>query len=649
MGDYMGGKGAKLPVPEGGFSEEQKRLWEQVDIIQRDLEMRPFGQPYSRSHGGVDKKTGEEVPYRDIEKRKDDLLRDEKGRILSPEEKMMIAEGWGRPCDMTSKDGAWCVNANVGIRTHGDDALHIVLVETKGKPWRTEKTYDDKTRELGETRRWEYHVSRKGQDAGKEENVLKVPVFSMAGPGLLCDIGNKGSTYTSDGTTTKNFQPQKVQRHADDLEVIVPRAAGMGDCLVVTGRDSFEAFSSRKGYTGCTITVPKGSIDHVRRGHTSNHIQLRGAGDNWSELIYISGLTAEQAEDNKKQFKDSLYAINPMPQDEVTFREGADGKADAKLSVPALDGGSPIPESAEVRINGNTGTGASVHIGNQCIKAPPQGFNNNVLSAWSSPPIWVHGPGEKGSIDLSGLDGRIVIGGGGHILTSQKKPNVWWYAEVILAGGSKEQKAVYTIEVPQFEDPKLKLDLVREKADRQDLHLRRYPMPPYQTIPLQYPDGSTVQIGQTENDVISIRGDHIEVRIKEGEKITPVYDSDKPELNSKTGILTSGMMVGGAMLMLDRDRDGQGAQAEPSRRQFLGGTAALAAGAGLAALIGSHDSGPAANARVEESAVRSHDPVAASVSELFPDARVLGNGRIAMQNRPHAHTAPGHSGSAMCL
>lgn len=618
---------------QDSLSEEQKRLWQQVEVIQRDIEFRPSGQAAKRSPDGVDKKTGEPIKYKDWKARKDDLLRDDKGRVLAPEEFIMLKESWGRTVAEQPKDGTWKFNANIGIRTRGDDALNIVLVETKrnpplgkedqfGKPWRE-----------GEDRRWEYQISRKGTDATKPENVLKIPVMNAFGPGLFADIGNAGSTYTTRNYTGKNFQPQKVTRSADNIEIIMPPPAGMGVALAIVDRDPFEAFAGKKAIRGGTIVVPDNSTEHVIKGYRSVVASLAGPGDNWAEISLTGGIEDDGA--TQKAREGTLYAAPAMPQDELKWIEkNHDPRVQKRmqyLNVAPIDAGSVIPEGASITIEGNTGNGATIKINDKTIAIPPHSSGNG-YNAWNSPPVWLQGPGNKGTIDIGGLDGRIVIGGGGTIVTSQKPIKNWWYSDVILAGGSKDKKAVYTIEIPQFEDEKLKLDFLGKTGGR-EFRLERYPMPPESTIPLVYPDGKTVNKQQTENDLISIRGDHIEVRVKEGDKVRTVYDSDKPEINKQSGVFRqNGLSFGGLVIAAATAQEANAPQ-HHSRRQFLGATAAGAA-AVMSGMFSTDDSASSPAISIQESLIRAPDPASATLEELMPDICPKPNGRSTVLARP---------------
>jgi hypothetical protein len=613
-----------------GLSEEQKRLWQQVEVCQADITLNPGGQLSKFSYHGVDKKTGETIHYRDFEKRKDDLLRDEKGRRLTPDEYLATKEGWGRTIHKQPKEGALALNANIGIRTNGKDALDIVLVETtKNPPLGYEDKYGEK-HEMGDTRRWEYQISRKGVDKSKAENVLKVPVYNNVGEGLLADIGNTGSTYTSKDLTTKNFKPQKVMRRADDIEIVFPAPTTYGVALFVLERDAFEMFADKKAYRGGSIVIPEGSVDHVRGGYRNMHIQLKGNGDGWGEILYSAPESARSAED-KKALEGTIYEKPVLAQDEIIFKErSGDGKDKIieRLSAPAIDAEAMVPEGATISVASNTGYGASVSFNGKSLKIPPTNGGNSGLSAWECPPAWLHGPGPKGTTDLSGLDGRIVLSGGGTVKLSQKPIQNWWYTDLILTGGSKE-KSVYTIEIPEFDDPKLKLDLIKENPRK--FKLDRYPMPGVSTLPLTYPDGSTVNKMQTENDTIYIRGKNIEVHIKQGDKTRVLYDSDDPQYNKQSSTeKPKGTGIGAAtVLALAAGAEGE---AITSRRGFLSATAALAA----STLPGGSDSQEKRESilHVEESRIKAPDPATASVTTLMPDIRIGGNGKIAMLTNP---------------
>jgi hypothetical protein len=614
------------------LSEEQKRLWQQVEVYQADITLNTGGQPAKFSYHGVDKKTGEMIHYRDFEKRKDDLLRDDKGRKLTPDEYLATKEGWGRTVHKQSKDEKLVLNANIGIRTSGKDALDIVLVETtKNPPLGYEDQYGGK-HEFGDTRRWEYQISRKGVDKSKAENILKVPVYSNVGEGLLAEIGNAGSTYTSKDLTTKNFKPQKVTRRADDIEIIFPDPKTHGVALFVVERDSFEMFADKKAYRGGSIVIPEGSKDHVRGGFRNMHVQLKGAGDGWGEILYSAPESGRTAED-KKALEGTIYEKPAMAQDEIIFKErDRDGKDKVieKLSAPAIDAVSMVPEGATISVASNTGYGASVTFNGKSLKIPPTNGGNSSLNAWECPPAWLHGPGPKGTTDLSGLDGRIVLSGGGTVKLSQKPIQNWWYTDLILTGGSKE-KTTYTIEIPEFDDPKLKLDLIKENPRK--FKLDRYPMPGVTTVPLTYPDGTTVNKMQTENDVIFIRGTNIEVRVKQGDKTRVIYDSDDPQYNKQSGInKPKGTGIGTAAALALASADGE---AITSRRGFLGAAAALAG----SALVGDGDDAAKTKGglHVEESRIKAPDPATASIATLMPDIRIGGNGKIAMLKTPIMH------------
>ncbi len=619
------------------LSEEQQRLSKQVEVIARDMALKPGGQPYLLSYDGVDKKTGETIKYKDLAERKDDVLRTEKGRIIAPEEYKMQREGWGKIIHAQPSDRSWTVNANIGIRTHGSDALTIKLVEKQGEYWKQELRSSGLNMPMGEDRRWEYQISRKGLDASKPENVLIIPVFSNFGAGIYTEIGNKGSSYTSQDMTTKNFQSQKVLRKADDIEIIVPPPAGMGVALAVLERDPFDVFAGKKALRGGSIVIPEGSLDLVNNGFRSSLVQLKGDGNNWGEITFTRGLSAEEIAQSEKAGVDTLYAKNPLAQDEIIWKEKGAGEAQASkalsgLNIPAADGQGIVKEGASITVSGNTGTGATLTMDGKGIKVPPHNtFTSEAKGAWYSPPVWLHGPGNKGSIDLSGLDGRIVISGGGKVLTSQVNPQCWWYAEVILTGGTATEKAVYTIEIPQFNDEKKKLDLV--KKGPRDYKLERYPMQPYESIPLVYPDGSTVQMGQTENDVISIRGTNIEVRIKEGDQVRTVYDSDKPELNKQSMLhrkSNGDIALGGIALASLAGADQAGIVA--TRRQFLA-TAASAAASLVTAAGSTYAGAKERDFKVREPLVNAPDPILSPLNVLMPDIKLVRDGHSVVQAR----------------
>lgn len=611
-----------------GLSEEQKRLWQQVEVYQADITLDTGGQPAKFSYHGVDKKTGETIHYRDFEKRKDDLLRDDKGRRLTPDEYLATKEGWGRTIHKQPKEGVLALNANIGIRTEGKEALDIVLVETtKNPPLGYEDKYGEK-QELGDTRRWEYQISRKGVDKSKAENVLKVPVYSNVGQGLLADIGNPGSTYTSKDLTTKNFKPQKVSRRADDIEIIFPEPRTYGVALFVLERDPFEMFADKKAYHGGSIVIPQGSIDHIRGGYRTMHVQLKGTGDGWGEILYSA--PEKRDAELKKALEGTIYEKPVLAQDEIIFKErdsyGKD-KVIEKLSAPAIDAEAMVPEGATISVASNTAYGASVSFNGKSLKIPPTNGGNSGLNAWECPPAWLHGPGPKGTTDLSGLDGRIVLSGGGTVKLSQKPIQNWWYTDLILTGGSKE-KAVYTIEIPEFDDPKLTLDLVKETNRK--FRLERYPMPGVSTIPLTYPDGSTVNKGQTENDTIYISGKNIEVRIKQGDKTRTIYDSDDPQFNKQGSIekpKQRGIGIAAATVLASD----VASDVITSRRGFFGAAAGLAG----SALIGGNDTeNNQGMLHIEESRIKAPDPATAQITTLMPDIRIGGNGKIAMLNSP---------------
>lgn len=614
-------------------SPEQLRLLKQIEVITRTIEIKPGGQPYMRSYDAVDKKSGEKIAYKDIESRKDDVLRTEKGRIIAPEEQRMEKEGWGRIVHAQSHEKPWSVDANVGIRTRGDDALDIKLVETMGEAWKMEQRSFGNVMPAGEMRRWEYQISRAGQDASKAENVLKVPVFSNFGSGLFADIGNKGSSYTSVNVTTKNFQPQKLLRNADDISINIPSPVSMGVATVILDRDPFEAFADKKGIRGGSITIPDGSLDLVSDGIRSSVVQLQGDDKCWGEVVYTRGVRAKDLEEQAKHNKGGLYEVNPLPQDGLTWKEASgDGKKLTFLNTLALDGEGIVPQGSSVVMSGNTGCGASMKLDGKDVKVPPHGYSSESKAAWYSPPVWLHGPGNKGTVDVSGLDGRVVISGGGTVKTSQAVPGTWWYADVILTGGSKTEKAVYTIEIPQFKEEKKHITLTGKPGGRK-FGLERYPMPPYETIPLVYPDGETVQVGQTENDTISIRGTNIEVRVKEGDMVRTIYDSDKPELSQQSSLRKQG----GAGVALAALATGEMADTVASRRQFMGTGFAAA----LSLLPGRAEKTTATprDLQVKESAVHAPDPVSAPLEQLLPDIRRRGDmPSIALRQLPPARS-----------
>jgi hypothetical protein len=632
----------KNPASEK-LSEEQTRLSAQIEIIRHDVEVRPFGQPLKRGYEGVDKKTGEVIDSRNVAARKDDLLRGgEKSRMLSLEESIMLKEGWGRVVQVQPEDRTWKINANIGIRTRGDDALNIVLVETKGNAALSGTDRYGQRRSGGEDRRWEYHISRKGQDATKPENVLKVPVFSNFGMGLLADIGNKGSSYTSKDVTTKNFQSQKVLRNADDIEITVPPPAGMGVALAVLNRDPFKAFAAKKAIRGGSIIVPDDSIDHVTRGIGTTCVQLKAAGeDNWGEVLFEGGVGMKELTEIKSSNVDNIYSNPPIPQDELLWKEASDktGKKLERMSVIPIDGSSSIPEGSTVVMAGNTGAGPSLKVDGKDYKVPPHSYEGNVNEAWNSPPVWLHGPGNKGKIDISGLDGRVVIAGGGTLVTSQNPMGTWWYSDVILAGGTKDNKAIYTIEVPQFMDPKHKINVAAIPGNRH-LHIHRNPMQPYKEIPLSYPDGSKVEMSHTENDTISIKGDHIEVRIKEGDEIRTLYDSDKPELSQQSSLEKRG---GGALLAAAMASEAANTSVTATRRQFLGASVAAVTTAFQGGAV-NEEKQERGDFVIKESRINALDPATSSLEQLMPDVVLKPNGR-AMVHSSYATMAQAKSAS----
>jgi hypothetical protein len=622
-------------APDNGryYSDEQQRLLGQVEIIQRDVEMTPFGQPFKKSSSAVDADTGEVIRYSDIKTHKGTLVKDEDGYIITPEEQLMLTQGWGRIANESiTKDGTWKVNANVGIRTRGDDALDITLVEkgTPKAPSQTVSIYNRNWQEV-EPRTWEYHISRKGADKTDPDNVLVVPVHSAFRGGLLADIGNPGSSYSSENVTLKSFQPQKVLRHADDIDINVPYPAGMGSTLVILERDPFTAFSEKTAYKGGKVIVPDASVERVRKGYHSVAATIRGAGNKWGEVIYSGVLDEKDVTAINERVTGNIYSKPAIPQDGVRFVDHS-GKEINGMVFPAVDASGIVPEGAEVKMWGNTGLGPDMTVDGKEVHVPPHAGSSSApaVAAWNAPPVWLHGPGNKGTVDISGLDGRIVISGGGTIKLSQQPIKNWWYSDVILTGGQKDAKAVYTIEVPQFEEPKLKLHL-NGKHGGKDYRLERYPMPPYQNIPLHYPDDTQVPMRDTENDRISIRGDNIEVWVKEGEKTYKIYDSEQPQLNQQSGILKQdGIKIGATTLVAAASKEELLAQ-EPTRRQFL----KAGVGAATAALLAEHASGGQASRGVgiKTSGITALDPATASLEALMPDVQ-LTHGHSIVHTRP---------------
>jgi len=593
------------------LTSEQKRLMAMVEIIERPVEMKPGGQPLKTSYHGVDRHTGETILYGNLDKRKDDLLRDKKGKAVNPRDYMAMKEGWGRPSGIEKgRRGAWVVNANVGIKTRGKEALDIILVETKGN------------KAIGsDERRWEYHICTKGADKDKRENVLVIPVYNAFNIGVLADIGNAGSGFTMQDFTGRNFQPAKVLRNADNIEIDFPPPAGPGAALYLLKRDIYTEAREGKGLKGIKIKVPAGSTGIVQRSGMGTIIaQVDGWENNWGQiLIQGAGLSKEERRD---KFRDTFYEKYPLPVDDIEWVDNREISKRQK-SLLKIDSTSAeatiLPKNEHIWVSQyeKTDSGAVYYYkGDEKVEYPLPRMGDSV---WSGTPIVIHSPGLESTLDFKRFSGNAIIVGDANIRTNSFNGMGWGYANIVLVG-QEGKKSVVTIEVPDSKEERKRIDVKRH--GEKHIGLERWPMDFYEKEPVVMPDGKTVRQWMTENDQIYIHG-NVEVRIKKGKEVNTVYDPDKPELNEQSGISGGeGMVIGGlflAAVVVDKDTG-----EDTNRRQFMERMFKSTAALGMIGLGGFAEAVGGEKKTVQSgvsSTFTSLDPAVQTPQEIFPDVK----------------------------